>query len=81
MAECTGWNLRKLEGSQTLEVGTGKFGMNLNKRTKKGKCYANRLARNPKIFAFLSAKVDADCLEVLRLSLELVWLTQVIKQR
>ena len=33
------------------------------------------------IAAFLSAKVDADRLEVLRLSLELVWLTQVIKQR
>jgi hypothetical protein len=74
MAECTGWNLRKLEGSQTLEIGTGKFGMNLNLRgLKKGECYANRLARNPRIFAFLLAKVDADRLEVLRLLLELVW--------
>jgi superfamily II DNA helicase RecQ len=33
------------------------------------------------VAAFLSAKVDADRLEVLRLSLELVWFTQVIKQR
>jgi len=31
--------------------------------------------------AFLSTKVDADRLEVLRVSLELAWLTQVIKQR
>jgi hypothetical protein len=33
------------------------------------------------VAAFLSAKVDADRLEVLRLLLEFVWITQVIKQR
>ncbi len=33
------------------------------------------------VAAFLSAKVDADRLEVLILLLELVWFTQVIKQR
>ena len=55
-----------------MEVGIEKFGINLNKRTKKGKYYINRLVYNPKIFAFLLVKVDADCLEVLKLLLKLV---------
>ena len=55
-----------------LKVKTGKFNINLNKKTKKGKCYINRLVYNPKIFVFLLIKVDANCLEVLRLLFKLV---------
>ena len=55
-----------------MEVGTGKFGINLNKKTKKGKYYVNRLIYNPKIFIFLLVKVNANYLEVLKLLLKLV---------
>ena len=55
-----------------LKVEIGKFSINLNKRTKKRKCYINRLVYNSRIFAFLLVKVDADHLEVFKLLLELV---------